>query len=79
MFLFYEAAQIAFNLKNIDEAVDFAIRAALAPGEIENKIHLWELLKSILFQLKLFDKAIEMATAYCFLSENSNNGLSHKA
>ncbi len=59
-FLFYEAAQIAFNLKNIDEAVDFAIRAALAPGEIENKIHLWELLKSILFQLKLFDKAIEM-------------------
>mgnify|MGYP001170057836 FL=1 len=59
-FLYYEAATISFTLKNIEEAVDFAIRAALGPGDIENKIHLWELLKSILLELKLFDKAVEM-------------------
>ncbi len=59
-FLYHEAAEIAWRLNDLPAALELAARATLAFGEIENKIHLWELLQQILARNKQYDHALSL-------------------
>ncbi len=58
-FILHETAALAYKLDLMDDALKFACRAALAYGDNENKIHLWELMAEICHQKKLFDQSIQ--------------------
>lgn len=59
-FVYHETARIARATGDFTGALSLCVQGALAWGETENKIHLWELLRELLSQSKQFDRAIEI-------------------
>lgn len=59
-YILYEYAQILFDKQDLNRALQYAIRAANAYGDIENKIHLWALLRELMICTKRFDEAITL-------------------
>ena len=59
-FLYHEAARIALATGDLSLALSLASSGAMAWGDVENKIHLWELLQQLLILSKQFDRALEL-------------------
>ncbi|HOH98260.1 MAG TPA: hypothetical protein PL188_08165 [Candidatus Cloacimonadota bacterium] len=61
-YIYYETALAAFRLQDLSKAELYAHQALAAPGKIETKIHLWELLRDIMLHNNSFEPATELLT-----------------
>jgi tetratricopeptide (TPR) repeat protein len=59
-YIFFETALAAYRLQDYANADSYAIKALSAPGKIEAKIHLWDLLRNLASYNKQFELAIEL-------------------
>lgn len=59
-FLYHETARMAFAMEDYRYSLKMAAHAASAWGDIENKIHLWVLLRHLMIKEKQFDRSIEL-------------------
>ncbi len=58
-YILFELAQIASALHEHEDALRYAAQAAIARGELEMKIHLWDFLFSALKSQKAFSEAVK--------------------
>ncbi len=59
-FILYETALAAYRIQDYVLALQMAVKAATAVGEVDVKIHLWELLKSLMAQNRKPEQAVSL-------------------
>lgn len=59
-YIYFETGLAAFRLQEYQSAEAYAMKAMFAPGKIEAKIHLWELLRDLMSHNKQYELAIEL-------------------
>lgn len=59
-YILFETALAAFRLQDYANAGIYAMQAMHAPGKIESKIHLWELIRNLMNHYNKYELAIEL-------------------
>lgn len=71
-YIYYETALAAFRLQNLSDAELYALKALAAPGKIETKIHLWELLRDLMAHNHRYDLATELLKLIAAIKHQMN-------
>lgn len=71
-YLFHEAAELAFELDDMDAAMQYSQRAIKAYGDISMKLNLWRLIYRIFDKQKKYPEAIKMLKLFAAIRKHNN-------